>query len=190
MNTHLPTDLEQFVKAKVKSGRFTSSDDAITEGLRLLRRRVEAEEARVLEGIRQGLDDMQAGRGRPADEVFADIRREFDLPPDTHDLPHYRRAYGRARDPGRRPLDDRKCLLHRRGTLVQRPILRKIDTLRRHPSRCPLAAEDDRFPEEIRELLYGRSGKRIHKHRIIFTLRDDAVHILFVRHTARDELGP
>ena len=54
-------------------------------------------------------------------------------------------------------------------------LIKKIDTLRRHPSRCPLAAETDKFPEEIRELLYGRGGKRTHKHRIIFTIRDDAV---------------
>ena len=47
-----------------------------------------------------------------------------------------------------------------------------------------------RFPEEIRELLYGRSGKRRRRHRIIFTIRDDAVHILYVRHTARNELEP
>jgi antitoxin ParD1/3/4 len=82
MNTQLPKDLERFVQAKVRSGRFTSSDEAITEAVRLLRLREEAEDARVLEGIRQGLEDMRAGRGRPAEEVFADIRREFNLPPD------------------------------------------------------------------------------------------------------------
>src|SRR5208337_5265741 len=35
MNTHLPADLEQFVQAKVRSGRFTSSDEAITAAVRL-----------------------------------------------------------------------------------------------------------------------------------------------------------
>jgi plasmid stabilization system protein ParE len=69
-------------------------------------------------------------------------------------------------------------------------LIQKIDTLRRHPTRCPLAPEDDKFPEEIRELLYGRAGKRSHKHRIIFTTRGDTVHILYVRHTARDVLEP
>ena len=83
MNTNLPKDLERFVQAKVQSGRFTSSDEAITEVVRLLRQREEAEETRVLEGIRQGLEDMRAGRGRPAEEVFEDIRREFNLPPDS-----------------------------------------------------------------------------------------------------------
>lgn len=69
-------------------------------------------------------------------------------------------------------------------------LIRKIDTLRRHPSRCPLAVENDKFDEEIRELLHGKGGKRTHRHRIIFTIREDAVHILYVRHTARDELEP
>jgi antitoxin ParD1/3/4 len=83
MITHLPADLEQFVQAKVRSGRFTSSDEAITEAVRLLRQREEAEEARMLDGIRQGLADMRAGRGRPAEEVFDEIRRDFNLPPEA-----------------------------------------------------------------------------------------------------------
>lgn len=83
MKTHLPADLEEFVQAKVRSGRFASSDEAIAAGVRWLRQQEEAEEARVVEGIRQGLDDMHAGRGRPAEVVFADIRREFDLPPNA-----------------------------------------------------------------------------------------------------------
>ncbi len=45
--------------------------------------RESTEEARVLEGIQRGLEDMRAGRGRPAEEVFADIRREFNLSPDA-----------------------------------------------------------------------------------------------------------
>ena len=80
MNTHLPPDLEQFVEAKVRSGRFASPEEAIAAGVRLLRQQEEAEEARVLEGIHQGLDDMRAGRGRPAEEVFADIRRDSTYP--------------------------------------------------------------------------------------------------------------
>lgn len=83
MNTHLPPDLEQFVRAKVRGGRFASADEAITAAVRLLRQREEAEEAQVLESVRNGLDDMRAGRGRPAEEAFADIRSEFKLPPDA-----------------------------------------------------------------------------------------------------------
>ena len=69
-------------------------------------------------------------------------------------------------------------------------LYKAIDTLKTRPLRCPLAPESHKFPEEIRELLYGRGGKRKHKHRIIFTVREDAVYVLFVRHTARDELEP
>ncbi len=80
MNAQLPADPEQFVQAKVRSGRFTSSDEAIAAAVRLLRRQQEAEEARVLEGIRRGLEDMRAGRTQPLAEAFADIRRNLDLP--------------------------------------------------------------------------------------------------------------
>ncbi|MGZ3301102.1 MAG: hypothetical protein ACXWO3_09490 [Isosphaeraceae bacterium] len=46
----------------------------------MLRQQEDAEEARVLEGIRQGLDDMRAGRTQPLAEAFADIRRDLNLP--------------------------------------------------------------------------------------------------------------
>ncbi len=69
-------------------------------------------------------------------------------------------------------------------------LYKAIDTLQNRPLHCPVAAESYKFPEEIRELLYGHHGKRTHKHRIIFTVRDDAVYVLYVRHTARDELEP
>lgn len=74
MNTQLPSDLEQFVEEKVRIGRFSSPNEAITEAVRLLRRHEEAEEADVLEGIRRGLEDVRAGRTERLDEAFADIR--------------------------------------------------------------------------------------------------------------------
>jgi antitoxin ParD1/3/4 len=83
MTIHLPTDLERFIEAKVRSGRFSSRDAAIAAAVRLLRQQEDAEDARVLEGIRQGLEDIRAGRCRPAAEVFAEIRRELDLPSDS-----------------------------------------------------------------------------------------------------------
>ena len=42
-----------------------------------------AEEAKVLEGIRRGLEDMRQGRGRPADEVFEEMRRDLNIPRDA-----------------------------------------------------------------------------------------------------------
>lgn len=58
----------------------------------------------------------------------------------------------------------------------------------KHPLRCPLAAENDKFPQDIRELLYGR--RKHSKHRIIFEVIEDTVYVLYVRHTARDEIDP
>jgi plasmid stabilization system protein ParE len=63
-----------------------------------------------------------------------------------------------------------------------------ISTLERQPRRCPVAAESHKFPVEIRELLYGRS--KTSKHRILFMMETDVVRILYVRHSARDELEP
>jgi hypothetical protein len=39
-----------------------------------------AEQAKVLEGIRRGLEDMKAGRTQPLDAALADIRRDLQLP--------------------------------------------------------------------------------------------------------------
>ncbi|HWE39138.1 MAG TPA: type II toxin-antitoxin system RelE/ParE family toxin [Isosphaeraceae bacterium] len=66
-------------------------------------------------------------------------------------------------------------------------LVKKANTLKAHPRRCPFAAESDKFPEEIRELLY---GKRHHRYRVLFTIREETVHILYVHHGARDELEP
>ena len=62
-----------------------------------------------------------------------------------------------------------------------------IRGLETFPQRCPLAPENDAFQEEIRQLVYGR---RTGRYRIFFTIRSGAVHILHVRHGARDYLEP
>lgn len=49
------------------------------EALRLLEARCH-DEAEALEGIRQGLADVDAGRTQPLAEAFAEIRRELGLP--------------------------------------------------------------------------------------------------------------
>lgn len=67
-------------------------------------------------------------------------------------------------------------------------LYKAMATLEKQPRRCPIAAESDKFPEEIRELLYGR--RRSGKHRILFKIEGNTVYVLYVRHTARDELEP
>jgi plasmid stabilization system protein ParE len=66
-------------------------------------------------------------------------------------------------------------------------LFKQIETLTRQPTRCPIAAESDKSPEVLRELLY---GTRKNKHRIIFTIRGDDVVILYIHHSARKELEP
>ena len=39
-----------------------------------------AEKARTQETVRQGIEEMRAGLGRPSDEVFADLRRDLAIP--------------------------------------------------------------------------------------------------------------
>jgi hypothetical protein len=52
----------------------------------------------------------------------------------------------------------------------------------RKPRRCALAVEHEVFSDEVRQLLYGKS-KNIY--RILFTIRDDTVYILYVRHSSQ-----
>ena len=66
-------------------------------------------------------------------------------------------------------------------------LFEQMETLTRRPTRCPVRPESDKFPEELRQLLY---GKRKSKHRIIFTIRDTDVVVLYVHHAARAELEP
>ncbi len=60
-----------------------------------------------------------------------------------------------------------------------------LDTLRQFPNRCPLSPEHDEFREEVRQLLY---GKRRNAYRILFTVQDDIVYVLHIRHHAEARL--
>ncbi|MCU0569199.1 MAG: type II toxin-antitoxin system RelE/ParE family toxin [Oculatellaceae cyanobacterium Prado106] len=66
-----------------------------------------------------------------------------------------------------------------------RGLMNKIATLQEKPRRCPLAIEHEIFPEEVRQLLYGKS-KNIY--RVLFTTRETTVSIPYVRHTAQSPL--
>jgi plasmid stabilization system protein ParE len=64
----------------------------------------------------------------------------------------------------------------------------RLQTLAKQPSRCPLAAESAQFSFELRELHYGL-GRRP-THRAVFTVAEDFVLVLAVRHAAQDHLRP
>lgn len=60
-----------------------------------------------------------------------------------------------------------------------------IATLQDKPERCALAVEHDIFSEPVRQLLYGKS-KNIY--RVLFTIRDTKVFVLYVRHSSQAPL--
>lgn len=60
-------------------------------------------------------------------------------------------------------------------------LLEAITTLEEMPLRCPIAPESETVSHEIRQLLHL-------PYRILFTVRDDFVHVLHVRHVAQGEL--
>ena len=65
-------------------------------------------------------------------------------------------------------------------------LLQVIYSLDTFPERCPLAPESKGLTREVRQVLHGR---RQHKHRILFDIKDDEVRVLHVRHGARLALG-
>ena len=64
-------------------------------------------------------------------------------------------------------------------------LLHTIDTLETFPERCALAPENDAFEETIRQLLH---GKKRGTYRILFTVKEEVVHILHIRHASREHL--
>lgn len=61
-----------------------------------------------------------------------------------------------------------------------RGLMNKLATLQEKPRRCSLAIENNVFPEEVRQLLY---GKRKNIYRILFVIRDNTVYIIYLRHS-------
>lgn len=68
-------------------------------------------------------------------------------------------------------------------------LFQQIDTLKKFPARCPVAPESGKFPEEVRELIFGKR-KHKNKYRILFSIRRESVAILYVYHGSRSELEP
>jgi mRNA-degrading endonuclease RelE of RelBE toxin-antitoxin system len=60
-----------------------------------------------------------------------------------------------------------------------------IATLQEKPRRCAFAPENDELIEETRQLIYGKSRN---KYRILFTIREDTVFVLHVRHSSQAPL--
>jgi len=76
-DVELGETLEAFLAELLASGRYSSADEAVREGLKLLRQR-EAAWARLEQDLRKGVDDIEAGRTVPAEEVFDRLIRKYE----------------------------------------------------------------------------------------------------------------
>ena len=73
ISAELGETLEKVVADLVENGRYNSKSEVLREGVRLVQER----EARFREldaKIQAGLDDIEAGRVTPAEEVFTELR--------------------------------------------------------------------------------------------------------------------
>jgi antitoxin ParD1/3/4 len=73
----LGSKLESVVAKLVSKGRYGSKSEVIREGVRM----VEEREKRLEEldrALARGLADAKAGRSKPAEEVFARLKKRFD----------------------------------------------------------------------------------------------------------------
>ena len=66
-----------------------------------------------------------------------------------------------------------------------RGLMNLIATLQEKPRRCGLAIEYEIFQEEVRQLFYGKSQN---VYRVLFSIRDSTVFVLYVRHSAQAPL--
>jgi Arc/MetJ-type ribon-helix-helix transcriptional regulator len=76
MHIELPPELEPFVEQEFSTGRYATREEVVIQALCWLRN----ERQEAVSGIKQGLDDVAAGRMQPLREAFADIRKEHGIP--------------------------------------------------------------------------------------------------------------
>ena len=76
ISADLGEKLESVVTDLVKNGRYNSKSEVLREGVRLVQER-EAALARLDAALARGIADMEAGRGLPAEEVFAELRAKY-----------------------------------------------------------------------------------------------------------------
>jgi hypothetical protein len=67
-----------FALGKLQSGGATSIEELFDQWR--INNPTPEEEAEIHAAIRQGLADIKAGRGRPADDVMNELQRKYNLP--------------------------------------------------------------------------------------------------------------
>ncbi len=76
VSAELGKPLEDYLKKLVKSGRYRSRSEVLREGVRLVQER-ETKLAALDALLSEALADVEAGRTKPAEEVFDELRAEL-----------------------------------------------------------------------------------------------------------------
>ena len=76
VSADLGRQLEAFVAELVDTGRYNSKSEVLREGVRLIHER-ETRLAALDASIRRGLADAEAGRTKPAEEVFDRLESKY-----------------------------------------------------------------------------------------------------------------
>lgn len=72
MSLQVSPELEETIREEMASGKYASEEQLLREALLALR-----EQREDFAAIQAGIDDWQAGRTRPFEEVAEEIRQEF-----------------------------------------------------------------------------------------------------------------
>jgi antitoxin ParD1/3/4 len=80
MSYDFPPDIAALVQYQISSGVFATEDDVLRAALANL----PTDEDDDLRAIQEALDDLEGGDpGRPAEEVFAELRARYNSPGDV-----------------------------------------------------------------------------------------------------------
>ena len=83
--THFTEHSKEIIEQLKASGKplvlTVDGEELVVQAVRSYQRMMKIlDRAETVEGIRRGLASMERGEGRPADEVFEDIRRRHSIP--------------------------------------------------------------------------------------------------------------
>ena len=76
ISADLGEKLEAAVNDLVTNGRYNSKSEVLREGVRLVQER-EAALREIDAAVARGIEDVKAGRTRPAEVVFAELRAKY-----------------------------------------------------------------------------------------------------------------
>jgi putative addiction module CopG family antidote len=83
MNIQLKPEQAAYAEEQVRAGRFASVDDVVAAALSRLQLDDEVLESELDEedaaALREGIAQLDRGEGRPWEDVWEDLRREFRL---------------------------------------------------------------------------------------------------------------